>query len=246
MLMKSIEMNIRMIQNLMGLSITFVVILAAAWTFMPLLSLFGSLLIILVPAFCSYVAYNRLFNKSLYGDEASIYATLPLSGRDIVLGKAFTVMLWETAIWVIFMLGLIGSYLYSDLGIFRTGIDSLLNELIARGVSPVTIGLLIGFSTAAMVFYSFFSGVYMLWFRFALKKFTPKLSKKVKGVFNVLLACLMLGIIRLGAEYFIHDIWNLGVTLFLILAAVHILLAILAWRMYKTSVAYFESGYSPQ
>lgn len=246
MLMKSIEMNIRMIQNLMGLSITFVVILAAAWTFMPLLSLFGSLLIILVPAFCSYVAYNRLFNKSLYGEEASIYATLPLSGRDIVLGKAFTVMLWETAIWVIFMLGLIGSYLYSDLGIFRTGIDSLLNELIARGVSPVTIGLLMGFSTTAMVFYSFFSGVYMLWFRFALKKFTPKLSKKVKGVFNVLLACLMLGIIRLGTEYFIHDIWNLGVTLFLILAAFHILLAILAWRMYKTSVAYFETGYSPE
>ncbi len=246
MLMKSIEMNIRMIQNPIGLSLTFVVILAASWSFMPIIAFLGTVLILLVPVFCSYVAYNRLFNTSLYGEEAGIYATLPLSGRDIVLGKVFTVMLWEIAMWAIFLLGLIGSYLYSDLGLIRRGIDSLLNALIARGISPVTIGLLVGVSIVAIAFYSFLSGVYMLWFRFALKKYTPNLSKKVKGVFNVLLACLVLGIIRLGAEYSILGIWNLGLTLLLILTAVHILLGILAWKMYSASVAYFESGYSPE
>ena len=245
MLMKSIEMNIRMIQNPMGVSLTFFVLLAASWTFMPLLGLFGTFFLLLVPVICNYVAYNRLFNKSLYGEEAGVYAALPLSGRDIVLGKVFAMMLWETAAWPIFLLGIIGSYLYSALGLIRMGIDSLLTELVYRGVSPLTIGLLIGVSTVALAFYSFLSGVYMLWFRFALKKFTPKLSKKVKGFFNVLLACLVLGIIRLGTEYFVQGIWNLGVALFLILAAVHILLGIAAWKMYRASVAYFETGYSP-
>lgn len=245
MLMKSIEMNIKMIQNHIGLSLTFFVILAASWSFMPLLAFFGTLLILLVPVFCSYVAYNRLFNKSLYGEEAGIYATLPLSGREIVLGKVFTVMLWEIAIWAIFLLGFIGSYLYSDLGLIRMGINYLLNELVYLGISPVAIGFLAGMSTAAMAFYSFFSSVYMLWFRFALRKYAPKLSKKVKGVFNVLLACLVFGLVRLGAEYSIRGIWNLVPALLLILAAAHILMGIAAWKMYKASVAYFESGYSP-
>lgn len=246
MLMKSIEMNIRMIQNPMGVSLTFFVLLAASWTFMPLLGLFGTFFLLLVPVICSYVAYNRLFNKSLYGEEAAVYATLPLSGRDIVLGKVFAIMVWETAAWPIFLLAMIGSYLYSDLGLIRMGIDTLLTELVYRGVTPVTIGLLIAVSTVVLAFYSFLGGVYMLWFRFALKKYTPKLSKRVKGVFNVLLACLVLGIIRLGTEYSILGIWDLGLTLLLILTAVHILLGIAAWKMYKASVAYFESGYSPE
>ncbi len=246
MLMKSIEMNIRMIQNPMGVSLTFFVLVAASWIFMPLLALFGTLFLILVPVICSYVAYNRLFNKSLYGEEAAVYATLPLSGRDIVLGKVFAIMVWEIAAWPILLLGVIGAYLYSDPGLIRMAIDSLLSELVYRGVSPVTIGLLIGVSTVLFSFYSFFGGVYMLWFRFALKKYTPKLSKRVKGVVNVFLACLVMGTIRLGTEYFVQGVWNLGVALLLILAVVHILLSIAAWKMYNASVAYFDEGYSPE
>lgn len=87
MLDKSIKMNIKIcerhVSKFFGLLI-FAVMIMNVFT---LLAMIAALIYLIL-------AYRDLFDRSMFGEEAYTYMMVPISTRDIILGKTIAVSLW--------------------------------------------------------------------------------------------------------------------------------------------------------
>lgn len=113
MLNKSILLNLRIAKNdmatFLGLCITYIVLTLASLGGM----FFLSFLLLPVGLVCYIVFYIRIANKvfftSFFDDEGAMYMTLPISARDMVLGKVLAVSGFMTTILILLMTGLLAA-----------------------------------------------------------------------------------------------------------------------------------------
>jgi len=94
MIEKSLNLHVDMIKNEMRVSAVLMVMLGLTLVFSPILFMFLYFIPMIGIIVCGYKVLHKIFGRSLYGEGAEIYQMLPISPRDMLIGKALAMVVW--------------------------------------------------------------------------------------------------------------------------------------------------------
>lgn len=141
MLIKSINLNLKIIQNHISASASILMGgLVLSVTYMGIFVLLIWLIALLI---VGIKGYCKLFCDSTYREEADLYMTLPISNEVSMWGKVLACALWNMLLAAVSTVGIIIMTLSND-GIVDTLADPLFADVIAAGISPLQTGIFMG------------------------------------------------------------------------------------------------------
>ena len=165
MLNKSILLNLHIAKNDMG-ALFGVCVTCLVLTLMGLGGMFFLWLLLLpVLLVCNIIFYVRIVNKvffrSFFDEEGTMYMTLPVSAKDMVLGKILAVTGYMTFIQIVLLGGMI-----TALAVFGedvTGLVSTLAEdfLLTKG-TPAEMAVFLGILPLSIFLTTLFSSSFLL------------------------------------------------------------------------------------
>jgi len=179
MLNKSILLNLGIAKDdmvtLLGLSVSFMVLalFGVAIEFLP------AILLLFIGLICYIVFYvrvvNKVFFRSFFEEEGTMYMTLPISAENMVWGKALAVSGYFTVVQLVLLTGMIAGLFIIGWKLGFTIEDlqaSVFNELLSLGGTPVEMALTFGLMPLSIFAVSFFSASFILaiFLKFGMKK----------------------------------------------------------------------------
>ncbi|MEF9921403.1 MAG: hypothetical protein RSC31_01265 [Anaerovoracaceae bacterium] len=197
MLEKSISMNIVIgSKNFFAAIGTFVGCLCLGVYFAGVGSVFGIALLYMAfigEGVFTIIGLNKICNKSLFGEEAYLYMTLPISNINIILGKIFAGVFWLGIQMII--IAVVVLFIITD---EKTSIwDLLINNLILQGMTPIEIGISIGITPILLILYCALLVGILLTLQLVLNILNPR---KFKPIINIIVTVLTVAAV-LGAMW---------------------------------------------
>lgn len=157
-LWKSIQFHIRMVENYFSASILLSIICALLFVtypdaFVVIIALAAGVLI------CLFLGLEKLFGKSLFGDEGNLYMVLPMPTKDLILGKTLVTGLWMFVLETLMLLTVLGFALMAmSSGMLMAGIEASCFQLIEHGMHAWEIGFTIGMMPISTILSGMFLG----------------------------------------------------------------------------------------
>lgn len=200
MLEKSVDLHVGLIKGEIKASAALILALVLGFAFFPLLMMLGGVLLLMIPlAVCGYRAQVKLFRRSLYGQGAELYQLLPLSPREILLGKAGAMIVWETAMLPALTVPAVVLYFRPNY-LYGREIFGQIADTVGPGMSPMQKGILAGLLFLAVLISEFACCMYMALAQNLIQRFTGNIAAKAGDYPCVIAAGLVLSLIILGGR----------------------------------------------
>lgn len=242
MLMKAININLKMIKNEIELSLGFFL---PAVLFGP--SAFGLqvFLVALIAAFIAQIkGYSKIYGTSIYGDEAGLYMTLPLSPNSFILSKVLIGVIWNmlmslVIIVYLFIVVFLGEGSDGVTGIF----DILSQKLLQYGMNPLQVGVFMGSLPLELVLSGFLWGLTILTLQNLGMRSTLGRLQKLRPSTLTGLSMVTVIVISLGLNQLSNIFLSAGQNIFYYDIAALILKASIALFLYRYCRISFERRY---
>ncbi len=201
MLMKSVDLHVDLIKGEIKASAVLVMLTGFCLAFLPILMLLGGGLLLLIPIIvCGYRVNVKLFRRSLYGEGAELYQLLPLSPRDILLGKAGAMVVWEMVLMSALTIPAVILFFRPNDLYGREFFGITVEAAVGPGLSPMQKGMLAGLLFLGVFIVEFAYCMYMVLAQNLIQRFTGKISTKIGDYPCVIAAGLALGLILFGGR----------------------------------------------
>lgn len=201
MLMKSVDLHVGLIKGEIKASAVLVMLMGFCLAFLPILTLLGGGFLFLIPIIvCGYRVNVKLFRRSLYGEGAELYQLLPLSPRDILLGKAGAMVVLELAAMAAMIVPAVVLFFRPNDLYGRALFGSTVEAAVGPGLSPLEKGILAGLFFIAVLIVEFAYCMYMVLAQNLIQRFTGNLRVKIGDYPCVIAAGLVLGLILFGGR----------------------------------------------
>lgn len=236
MLNKSILLNLRIAKSdmstLLGLTVTALVLLMAGMGGMFFLSLFIIPVILICYIIFDIRISNKIFFHSFFDDEGTMYMTLPIPARDVVLGKVLAVAGYMTlmqALLIMGMLAIIVVFKGSNYDLLTT----LTRDITLLEGSPAEVAVVFGMYPVSTFISCLFSSAFLLaiFLKVGMKK---KNLLFCWAVYGVVWGILNSGLEQIGKQFgeltfgsaidaLVHSVIYLAAALFLIRYSIRVL-----------------------
>jgi len=202
MLNKSVLLNLRIAKSdmstFLGLCITFLVLMLAGMGGMFFLPVF----VVLIALVCYIVFYIRIANKvfftSFFDNESTMYMTLPISAKDMVLGKVLAVSGYMTLIYLLLLV-----VLYAELILMQGNhydlLTSLTGDMTLVEGTPAELAMVSGLFPVSAFSASLFNSSFLL-------AIFLKMGMKKQKLFT---SWIVYGIVRTGLNSLLEQIGKL-------------------------------------
>ena len=214
MLEKSVNLHVAMIKGEIKVSAVFVAAIGFAYAFLPILSLLAAPVLLIPLIICGYRVNVKLFRRSLYGKGAELYQLLPLSPRDILLGKAGAMLVLELAIMAALIVPAAVLFFRPNVLYGRELFSWIVETGIGPGLTPLQKGILSGLCFIAVFIAEFAYCMYMVMAQNLIQRFTGNYSVKIGDYPCVIAAGLALGLVLFGGRQLAGHFQLSGTVLF--------------------------------
>lgn len=205
MLNKSVLLNLRIAKSdmstFLGLSIVFLVLMLIGMRSMFLMPTF----VVLIALVCYIVFYIRIVNKvfftSFFDDEGTMYMTLPIPAKDVVMGKVLAVSCYITLIYLLLMVGLYAELILTQ-GNHYDLLTSLTGDMTLIEGSPAELAMVFGLFPISTFASSLFNSSFILaiFLKMGMKKQKLLTSWIVYGVVRTVLSSILEQVGKLFGE----------------------------------------------
>ena len=243
MLEKSVDLHVGLIKGEIKASVVLFMLLGFGFAFLPLLTTLGGVLLLMIPiTVCSYRAQVKLFRRSLYGQGAELYQLLPLSPRNILLGKAGALIVWEIALMAAMTVPAAVLFFRPN-HLYGREVFSQIADAAGPGMSPLQKGILAGLFFVAIFISEFTYCMYMALAQNLIQRFTGNLAVKIGDYPCFIAAGLALGLIILGGRQLAGLLALSGTALFWFIIGKYALILVSGAALYHLCRENLEKAY---
>lgn len=243
MIEKSVNLHVDLIKTEIKVGSAFMAVMGLLLAFAPLLFMLGSLLLMIPLIVCGYKIQNKIFGKSLYGEGSEIYHMLPLSPRDILIGKALAMVVCETCLLISLMIPMCILYFRSNWLMGSEFFSELAEQLIGPGLSPLQLGILAGLGYIGVLIAEFAWCMYMVLAQNLIHRFTGNLAAKVGDFPCILFAGLLLSAVIFGGRQLVGLLELSGTAMFCFIIGKYLLLLVTGILLYYFCRENLEKAY---
>ncbi|WP_425755148.1 hypothetical protein ACPW7J_09860 [Ihubacter sp. rT4E-8] len=243
MIEKSLNLHVDMIKNEMRVSAVLMVMLGLTLVFSPILFMFLYFIPMIGIIVCGYKVLHKIFGRSLYGEGAEIYQMLPISPRDMLIGKALAMVVWELILAIAFLLPTGILFFRENSFIDQTFFVQLIEKQVGSGLTPVQMGILAGLSFVGIMIIQFSYCMYMVLAQNLIHRFTGRLTVKIGDFPCIVFAALLMSVILLGGGYLVNLLALSGTSAFLFVIGKYLFLVATGIVLYFICRENLEKAY---
>lgn len=243
MIEKSVNLHVDLIRKEIVVTSVFTAVIGLVLVLHPIMFLLGGVFLMIPLIVSGYKAQIKIFGKSLYGEGSEIYHMLPLSPRDMLIGKALAMVVWETAQLAALMIPVCVLYFRSSSFIDPEFFMKMTEQLFGPGLSPAQMGILAGLSYAGLLIAEFAWCMYMVLAQNLIHRFTGNLAAKAGDFPCILFAGLLLAAVIFGGRMLVAMLELSGTAMFCFIIGKYILLLATGALLYYLCRENLEKAY---
>ena len=244
MLEKAIMLHLKLVKSEIKVSAITMFLFALGITLISP-SAFMVLIPLLVFSICMIKGLAKLFGRSLYGSEAELYQMLPLSARDILFGKVFAVVLWQAGMMIVLVVPLAAGLAVTDRLLTVDLVESYVQDLLIRGMTPWQIGILAGLIFVGILISEFAYCMFLVLVQILIRRLAPQFAKKMSDFTGIIIAGLIYSAVSSGFDALAKLVLPPEGTFYFVIAEYLLLIGIGA-VLYRFCREHLERGFEQE
>ena len=230
MIMKSVEMHVKMLAGHIGVS---VLLLVVGIVISPMF-------LVGVAALLGHGLY-KVYGRMLFDDDAAVIMTLPFSARDMVLSKVLAVLLWCGGMWLAILVAILLNL--GEGADMQARMKMWIESWQLAGMDPWQVGVSAGGSVIAPVAYVGVFCMLLLALELKCSGQAEKRRSRIAILLVVLLAAAVFAVVFAGLFCLMEMAKQMASGYFWMAAAGNLLILLSGWLCCRLSVRLLETRY---